>query len=198
MLRAAGRRLLRCPICDLVFVPSQDHLSADAARARYRQHRNSIEDAGYVDMLRRPLELLRQYGQEIRRVLDYGCGPSPVLVELMIREGYDASGYDPLFASDTVLTPPYDAVTCIETFEHFAEPREEISRIVGLLRPGGCLVVSTLLHSGPDAFADWWYARDATHVAFYSSRTLDWIAGALGLQVLFCDVRRLAVLKCCR
>jgi SAM-dependent methyltransferase len=189
------RRFFHCGQCDLVFVPRQWHPSADAQKLRYEQHRNTIEDAGYVEMLGRSVSLLKEHGRDVRRVLDYGCGPTPVLVELLTRAGYEAVGYDPLFAAGADLPGPFDAVMCIETLEHFAEPRDELARIVGLLRPGGYLVIQTLFHPGPDRLADWWYARDATHVAFYSPRTLDWISGEFGLTLLHCDGKRIAVLQ---
>ncbi len=159
-------------------------MSSADARARYLKHHNTIEDSGYVEMLLRPIEMLRQHGVDIRRVLDYGCGPAPVLVELLKQEGYEAIGYDPLFAKDAGLSRPFDAVVSVETFEHFAEPQVELKRIVGLLRPGGYAVVMTQFHHGPDTIDDWWYARDPTHVAFYSQRTLDWIAKTFDLTIL--------------
>jgi cyclopropane fatty-acyl-phospholipid synthase-like methyltransferase len=146
-------------------------------------------------MLNRPMEMLRQYGSGVGRVLDYGSGPAPVLVELLRQAGYDAAGYDPIFAAGTDITGPFDAVVAVETFEHFAEPRRELERIAGLLRPGGLLIIITLLHNGPAAMRDWWYARDATHVAFYSTATLAWIAGAFGFELVQCDNERLAVLR---
>jgi SAM-dependent methyltransferase len=194
-LAAAARSFCHCPRCDLIFVPPAEHPTAQEAEARYRRHRNALEDEGYVAMLQRPIALLRRYGRDVRRVLDYGCGPTAVLVELLRREGYDASGYDPLFASAMALAPHFDAVTCVEVFEHFAEPRREIEHVVELLRPEGCLVVSTLFHRGPASLAEWWYARDATHVAFYSPATLEWICGRFGLSLPYCDERSLAVFQ---
>ena len=190
-----GRALAHCPRCDLISVPRECHLSKEAQRARYAAHRNSIDDAGYVQMLNRPIEMLRQHGQDVRRVLDYGSGPEPVLVELLRRAGYDAVGYDPIFAADADLSGPFDAVVAVETFEHLTEPRRELERIAGLLRPGGLLIVMTLLHKGPAAMKDWWYVRDATHVGFYSTATLAWITRTFGFEPVCCDNERLAVLR---
>lgn len=176
-------------------MPACEHVTSEQARARYLQHHNATDDRGYVAMLQAPIALLRQHAPQAKRLLDYGCGPTPVLVTLLQGEGLDASGYDPLFAADTPLSPPFDAVVCIETFEHFTNPRRELERLRGLLRPGGCLAVSTLFHQGPENIAGWWYARDATHVALYSPATLDWICAALGWTLLHRDERNLAVLR---
>jgi SAM-dependent methyltransferase len=189
------RRFVHCAACDLISVPRACHLAPELQRERYTRHHNSPEDAGYVAMLNRPIALLQQFAADARRVLDYGSGPAPVLVELLRRAGYEAAGYDPFFAGDADLSPPFDAVVSIETFEHFAEPGRELENIRRLLRPGGCLVVMTLFHPDPAGLEDWWYARDATHVAFYSPRTLDWIAGRFGFDLLYCDNERLAALR---
>ncbi|MFH1417626.1 MAG: class I SAM-dependent methyltransferase [Planctomycetota bacterium] len=176
-------------------MPSPWHLSPDAQRRRYEKHRNTLEDIGYTDMLARPISLIREYAPDARRVLDYGSGPAEILVEMLKQADYDAAGYDPIFASVTNLSLPFDAVTCIETFEHFAAPHREIRRIAALIRPGGLLVVQTLFHPGPDRLGDWWYVRDPTHVAFYSHSTLDWICQAFGLTSLYRDDKNLAVFR---
>jgi hypothetical protein len=150
---------LHCSACDLVFVPAAEQVSADQTKARYLHHHNTSKDAGYVAMQTDIIELLHTQFPTARRVLDYGSGPAPVLVELLREVGHEAAGYDPHFASDMAMTPPFDAVTAVETFEHFAEPRREVERILGLLRPYGCLLVQALLHTGLGRFADWWYAR---------------------------------------
>jgi 2-polyprenyl-3-methyl-5-hydroxy-6-metoxy-1,4-benzoquinol methylase len=189
---AIARSFHHCPQCDFIFVPTLQHLSEDAQRERYLQHHNTIDDAGYVATLREPIALLRKHAPAAQRVLDYGCGPTPVLVELLRREGFDAHGYDPLFPSGDALTPPYDAVISTETFEHFADPAQELRRIMSLLGPKGLLIVTTHFHAGPQALQDWWYARDKTHVAFYSLRTLRAIAAGHGMALTFTDGTRVA------
>lgn len=193
--RNRQRDLYHCGICDLIFVPHDQHLSPDAERARYATHQNTPDNAGYVALFDRPLALLGKHCKDGCRVLDYGCGPGPVLVERLRRAGYDAVGYDPFFAPDTDLSTPFDAIISTETFEHFARPREQIARILGLLRPGGCLAVMTRFHPGPEAVADWWYARDPTHVAFYSHATFDWICKRFALTRLYRDETHLTLLR---
>ena len=48
--------------------------------------------------------------------------------------------------------------------------------IGGVLNPGGWLGVMTKWVGSHDDFVSWRYIRDPTHVAFYSPRTLRWIA----------------------
>jgi len=146
-------------------------------------------------MLERPVRLLHEHGRDVHRVLDYGCGPGPVLVELLCRAGYDAVGYDPNFAPDTDLAHPFDAVISTETFEHLTQPKKDIARIVELIRPGGYLCVMTSFHPGPEKIEDWWYVRDPTHVSFYSRKAMAWICGAFGLSLLSCDEKNLTLMR---
>lgn len=170
-------------------------------------------------MLQRVISLLGEYGENLNCVLDYGSGPEPVMVDLLREAGYSPTGWDPFFANDPAtigvgcgvgcaaggvaggaaggaanVAPSFEAIVSVETFEHFADPRLEMERIVGLLQSNGLLIVQTLFHHGPETIADWWYVRDPTHVTFYSHATIDWICRTFGLTCLFRDEKNLAVL----
>lgn len=193
---AAGRPIHACPVCDLRFVPAAFHVSSEQERARYKLHRNSPSDAGYVRFLSPVVEALRralppEAGGE---VLDYGAGPEPVLVGLLRAAGYAASGYDPFFGSSGAAGRACDAVVSTEVFEHFRAPGADIERVVRLVKPGGVLVVMTALYEGQD-LATWHYSHDVTHVAFYSAATVSWIARRWRLELLETDGRRLTVLR---
>ncbi len=195
LLRPRDRELYVCATCDLVHVPQRWHLSPAAQRDRYLLHQNRIDDDGYVRMLQRPIDVLRAQATGVRRVLDYGSGPSPLLVELLRRQGYDAEGYDPLFSPRTDEPASFDAVISVETVEHFADPRAELRRMIEIVRPSGWLLVMTQLHGGAETFADWWYVRDATHVAFYSARTFDWLCRRWALELAYSDAARLVLMR---
>lgn len=194
---AGPRVLAHCAQCDLVFVPREEHDSPEQERARYETHQNTIDNAGYVSMFERFISLLVERGRGIQTIVDYGCGPGPVLVELLRRRGFEAVGYDPFFAPDADMSGPFDAVVSTETFEHFASPGLELQRISRMIRPGGILAVMTLFHPGPDAekLGNWWYARDPTHVSFYSPATARWIAGRFNYDVVFCDDRQIVLFR---
>lgn len=132
---------------------------------------------------------------EPKRVLDFGCGPGPVLVELLSRRGHDAIGYDPFFAPDADLSRPFDIVFCTETAEHFRSPRDSFDQLTELVKPGGTLAMMTSLHPGPERVGEWWYLRDETHVSFYSLRTFEWIAGHWGFTLEATDQREIVILR---
>ncbi|MCZ6682083.1 MAG: class I SAM-dependent methyltransferase [Planctomycetota bacterium] len=189
------RLFFHCPTCDLVFVPSRLHDSLSEERRRYETHENTLDNAGYVAMFERFIELVSRHCPGVETILDYGSGPGPVLVELLRRRGFRAEGYDPIFAPDTDLSRRFDAVVSTETFEHFARPRREIERIEGLIRGGGFLALMTLFHGEHHFTADWWYTRDSTHVAFYSHRTIRWICEAFRFDLVYLDEKNVAILR---
>ncbi len=207
--RAANRPVYACPVCGMRFVPPSCHVSRDEEETRYRLHRNTIEDAGYVRFLSAAVEALKRWlpcrsalpgarqdmPEEGRpAVLDYGSGPGPVLVELLRRAGYDAAGYDPFFSRFGETGRTWDAVVSTEVFEHFREPAGEIGRIVRLIRPGGLLVVMTSFYSGQD-LASWHYSLDTTHVCFYSASTFEYMAHIWRFKMLETNGNNVVVLR---
>lgn len=186
---ADRRDYLLCEGCRLIFVPREQHLSRADEKARYETHRNSIEDEGYCRFLRQLLDPIRGYLEPGMRGLDYGCGPGPTLSLLAAQAGLDCADYDPLFF-DVEPDPPYDFILSTECLEHFRSPKDELARIVGMLRPTGYLGVMTELWQSRQAFRDWYYTRDPTHIAFYHRESMDWIAWEFGLELLWTDQRR--------
>jgi len=129
------------------------------------------------------------------RILDFGCGPGPVLVELLRRRGHDAVGYDPFFAPDTDLSSPFEIVFCTETAEHFRSPRDSFAQLASLVIPGGTIALMTSLHAGAGKIGEWWYVRDETHVSFYSAGTFDWIARHWGFELEATDNKEIVILR---
>lgn len=192
--RLAERTFVHCAQCDLIHVPAAEHLPPLAERDRYLKHQNSITDTGYVATFDPVLRVLERHAADAERVLDFGAGPSPVLVNLLQQRGYDAVGYDPWFAADTDVTGPFDAILSVETFEHLRDPATEIRMLRRALATGATLIVKTLFHKGLASLEGWHYIRDRTHIVFYSSKTFEWIAAAFDLRLVECDDEALACL----
>ncbi len=132
--------------------------------------------------------------------LDYGGGYG-MFVRLMRDNGFDfycadkfcanlfAMGFDTTDNSDT----RYELVTTFEVFEHLAEPLEEIAHMLTFSRS---LLFSTQLvpSPAPDLNRWWYYGLDhGQHLAFYTRRTLNWLARHFGLNV-YSDGRSLHLL----
>ena len=178
----------------LIHVDQRDHLTLVDAEAHYRTHENSIENEGYVKFLHRAIDPLLPYLTPTMRGLDYGSGPGPTLSQLLRRRGHECSDYDPLFNAIS-FEAPYDYIFATECFEHFIQPAVEISRIAGILRPGGYLVVMTEPWTDLERFRDWYYTRDPTHVSFYHNETFDFFSHQFGFRAMTCDDPRVRLFQ---
>jgi SAM-dependent methyltransferase len=148
---------------------------------RYLQHRNHRADEGYVRFLRRLADPVAERMPPGSRGLDFGCGPAPVLAELLTERGLVMASYDPLFDPDQkLLDAQYDFITCCEVLEHVHDPGDLLDRMPSLLRDHGLLGVMTSLRREDQDFGTWRYRRDPTHVCFYNDATLEWIARQRG------------------
>ena len=147
-------------------------------------HDNDPADARYRAFLGRLWNALRPRLRERDCGLDFGCGPGPALAEMICEDGFDIALYDIYFFPDTaVLDRTYDFITCTETIEHLRGPREVFRQLDDLIRPGGKIGIMTGILEDRSEFGAWHYQRDPTHIAFYSWRTLRWVAEWLGWEL---------------
>jgi hypothetical protein len=181
-----GSTYFRCGVCALTYGAPADHPSPEQELLRYAIHQNDPADPRYRAYLAPLAEALAPSLAPGAEGLDYGSGPGPALPLMLEERGFRVALYDPFFAPDaTVLTRQYDFITCSETAEHFAHPAEEFARFDRLLRPRGWLGVMTQLLEEDTDFARWHYARDVTHLCFYTPQTMTWIAERYGWSLAF-------------
>lgn len=167
----------RCDRCGATFLDPEQRPSREAERAEYALHQNTGGDAGYRAFLSRVAVPLLQRLAPGSSGLDFGCGPGPVLADMLREAGHTVALYDPFFHPDTgALATVHDFVTCTEVAEHFHDPAAEFRRLNALLRPGGWLALTTCFQTDDARFAQWHYRRDPTHVVFYREATLRWLA----------------------
>lgn len=181
ILVEAKRRFLRCPECTLIFVHPADRLRPLEEALRYLHHQNHRDDPGYVQFLERLVIPVCDIVPEGSRGLDFGCGPAPVIAELLTARERPAVSYDPLFfADDDLLHDQYDFLTCSEVIEHVHDPATMLANFGTLVRPGGTIAIMTRFYVVDTPFDQWWYRRDPTHVCFFNEDTMRWIAGRFG------------------
>lgn len=172
-----GKTFSRCLECQLIFKPQTAHLTKEQERARYESHENSLENKGYVQFLTPAMEAVAARARSGAQGLDYGCGPQPVLAHMLNQKGFVTGYYDPFFFPEGLkIEREFNFITCTEAAEHFFKPGEEFTKIFSLLKPGGFLVVMTELFQENTDIDNWYYAKDPTHVCFYSRDTFFWIA----------------------
>lgn len=188
------RTLRACGACGLVFAAAADLPEAAAERERYAKHRNSIDDAGYVAFLRQAIDPVLPLLTPDLRGLDYGCGHTPALHQLLAAAGLRCENYDLYFFPEWP-EGLFDYVFATEVVEHFHHPAAEWPKLVSLLKPGALLIVMTAPWDNLAAFRTWGYASDETHVAFYHRQTLAWIFETFGLAELANPNPRVRVLQ---
>jgi len=183
----ANRAYLRCGSCRLIFVPPTFWLSDAEEKAEYDLHENTTDDPGYRNFLSRlTVPMLEKLGAE-KRGLDFGCGPGPMLSVMLEEQGHRVELYDPFYANDpSLLEAEYDFICATEVAEHLSDPQKEFSTLFSCLKPGGWLGIMTkLTRDDRDAFANWHYIRDRTHIAFYHRETFSWMAQCFNAEEIF-------------
>jgi 2-polyprenyl-3-methyl-5-hydroxy-6-metoxy-1,4-benzoquinol methylase len=180
--------------CNLIFVDREHLPTRQSEINRYLEHKNSLDDQGYIDFLNRLLKPSLRFLEKEMKCLDYGCGHTPVLSELLAKEGITCYNYDPLFGLDHPLKK-YDFIFAVECFEHFFEPADELNRINDLLNPNGYLGIMTEQWESLERFSNWYYKRDFTHVSFFHIKTIEFICENYGYEIMYRDINRVVVLK---
>ena len=157
-----NHKLVRCPICDLVYVsepPEQAELATGYREADYDSSEEA-EDAAvaYISAMRRALESLPTRTD----ALEIGTGTGALLDHLHIIGFRNLVGFEPSTAAIASAPPhrqewirpitfeehefddhSFDLVCCFMTLEHVLDPKELADGVLRLLRPGGAFVTVT-------------------------------------------------------
>ncbi len=180
------RNFQACTTCQLVFVPPEQFLTAEAEKAAYDHHQNSPDDGAYRQFLSRLFIPMQQELQPASHGLDFGSGPGPTLSVMFEEAGHTVSLYDYFYANDpSVLQQSYDFITTSEVIEHLHQPKRELEGLWNLLKPEGILGIMTKRVLDQQAFTTWHYKNDLTHVCFFSETTFSWLAKQWTANITF-------------
>ncbi|NNE98128.1 MAG: class I SAM-dependent methyltransferase [Pyrinomonadaceae bacterium] len=173
----------RCRNCSLIFVTPEFHVSREREKSRYEEHNNDPDDRGYRDFLERITLPIKDKFDPPARGLDFGCGPTTLLADILSEKGFEMDVYDLFYQPDTsVLEKKFDFIVTTEVVEHLAKPLDVFEMLLSMLKPNGMLAVMTRLHDDSIDFKTWHYKNDPTHICFFSVETFEWLSARLGVE----------------
>ena len=182
------RGYLQCLSCSLVYVPESFHLSEQEEKRIYDYHQNNAEDQGYQQFLSRLTNPLTEKIKQDSKGLDFGCGNASAIPFLLQNKTDKISLYDKFYANQSnLLKHRYDFISCTEVFEHLRKPREVLEQLINCLLPSGILAIMTKRVIDQNAFANWHYKNDLTHIIFFSEATFNWMAQKYQLKLEIID-----------
>lgn len=123
------------------------------------------------------------------KYLDYAGGYG-LFTRLMRDIGFDFYWHDPFSPNLMARGFEYngkaeiEAVTIIESFEHFLNPFDVLEKIINI--SPNIIFTTELLPKDVEYAKDWWYlgSEHGQHLSFYSARTLKLIALKFGLNFI--------------
>ena len=177
----------RCCNCGFVSLENSAIVDSITEKKHYAKHNNSFESTGYVEMFERFIkEGVEPYLLSVKRVLDFGCGHTPVLAELLKRKALDVDIYDYYFYPEKRYeTRQYDMIVSTEVFEHLSDPISILQGLVNSLDTKGYILLMTQFPTKDDIeFLEWWYRRDITHISFFTPKSFELMAERVGLKVV--------------
>jgi len=212
-----GLSIVRCNDCALLYVSPRipERRLAELYDSSYWFERMQVH--GYASILERvtwdywdAFDRIREI-REFRtqgRFLDIGCS-NGALVLRASQEGFCAFGYEldqfiamiagrisgrPVFTSDPLLLEEgesldggWDVISMYDVFEHFYNPRRELSRVRRVLRQKGLIVLETFRTDPPSFSEDPIKHEDtkpAEHIYMYQERHLEELFVAARFRIL--------------
>jgi len=186
-----------CSNCGLIFKDPSHHQSFIEQKERYDLHENSSESDGYRRYFQNFLEFVMPVVGEPSRVLDFGCGESLLLSDMMIDRGMSCDYYDPVYhPSAEYRDSRYDLIVSVEVFEHLLDPMAVFTQLISLLHSGGYLAIRTELHSEDiEQYLRWYYPKDPTHVVFFSTDTFRHMCRVSDCQYVIDNAKNIIIIR---
>lgn len=204
-------RVVRCEECGLVYVDPQPPL--ENLHRYYPVIHQMAPPAAYerLDARGRVRAVKRIAGHSPSRILDIGCGKG-LLLKALSDCGWSVAGTEmsesscayansigvPVFAGAIGDAPfeheSFDVITLFHVLEHLPRPREALSIILELLRPGGILIVEVPNIGSWYArlFGNDWFHYDVPrHLYHFDTRTLTRILRTSGFSIIETSTRNL-------
>jgi SAM-dependent methyltransferase len=168
-----------CVSCEYIFKSSKYHQDFKTQKERYNLHTNDEEDEGYKAYFQRFLDFTLPLAKNVTNALDFGCGKSTILSDMLRDEGIHCDYFDPIYHPDTLNdSKKYELILSSEVFEHLHQPREVFENLLERLEVDGYLALQTQFHNNDiKSFKKWYYHQDPTHIVFFTDKTFKVLCG---------------------
>lgn len=184
LLEMADEYYFICGTCGAYVKDEKYYLERKEEKERYKEHDNNVHDERYQDFTSPITDAILETHSKEQLGLDYGSGTGPVISKQLKDQSYQVKLYDPFFHPDEdYINHSYDYIFSCEVFEHFHESKQEIEKLLQLLKPGGRLYIMTHLYDLKIDFEHWYYRNDPTHVFIYTLKTIEFIAEKYALTL---------------
>ena len=187
-----------CNECSFFFKVPKHYFDDTKEIQVYQNHNNTFEAPGYVDMFKSFISAtFEPYLENIDTVLEFGCGPGPVLAKLLEMKGLHVSKYDKFFFPEKVYeNQKYDLITTTEVMEHIDNPNAIMQFFHQHLKENAYLAIMTQFHTNKsDEFLNWWYRKDPTHICFFRPLTFEVLAQRHGFKIVISDMKKTILLQ---
>jgi len=186
-----------CDSCEYIFKSPAYYQDFEAQHVRYDLHENDENDAGYRAYFQRFLDFVLPWIEKPGAALDFGCGASSLLAQLLEKEGMACDYYDPIYHPDTLNdSKKYDLIVSTEVFEHLHQPRKVFEDLFGRVKEGGYLAIQTQFHpNNIGKFKTWYYHQDPTHIVFFRVKTFRKLCEMYDCELLSDNGKNMVLLK---
>jgi len=187
----------KCNTCKYLFKDPETFWELEEQKKRYDLHQNNPEDAGYRSYFQNFLDFVFSIIDIPKSVLDFGCGESELLADMICEMGASAVGYDPIYRPQKEYKlQRYDLITSVEVFEHLHNPSKVFNHLISLLDEGGVLAIRTeFLPEEMSDYFRWYYRLDPTHVGFFSIDTFRYLAKSGGCEYLGDNEKNIVLIR---
>ena len=186
-----------CPHCQCISKSQEHFIPISEQKVRYDLHENDPEDEGYQAYFRRFLDFVLPRVESPKTALDFGCGRSSLLADMLGKEGIETDYYDPVYHPENLDdSKKYQLIVSTEVFEHLHDPKAIFSKLLEMLEEGGYLALQTQFHPNDiAAFEKWYYHLDPTHIVFFTPQTFKVLCEIYGCEWIDDNGKNMVIVK---
>ncbi len=194
-----GIQYYHCEECEYIFKSPKCYQNFEKQKERYNLHQNSERDEGYRAYFKHFLKFILPNISlsDIHRALDFGCGCTSLLAQLLEDKGINCDYYDPIYYPDNLdIVKKYDLIVSTEVFEHLHNPKEVFKELLDRLNDNGYLAIQIEFHTNDQVtFQKWWYPQDTTHIVFFRAKTFSVLCDIYNCRYITDNGKNMVLLK---